>query len=259
MNLLPRTVEEMNPNFAIVLRTWSNNADISKSVKRALESDASLVIVVVKDDDPMHYGCVEAWLKGQMMAHPKRLVLLPMRIGYSWSNALNYAFDETRRRNMTAVVKGYDQLEFVLNVSNEVLYTQEDVGAMLTEIQGDVRLAVVGTSFQGRKMGNPVELGKSYIHPRNTMILVRFSAYQAIGGFSPRCDQLGGQEDLDWLIRLEQAGMRWSMLDRGVTLLVGINYDQSTKESRELRAIVDIMAMNAEITHGFSRALQRLY
>ncbi len=248
-----------NQNFVAVLRTWSNNADITKSVKRALASGASLVIVVVKDDDPMHFECVEAWLEGQVKANAGRIVILLMRFGYSWSNALNYAFDEIRRRNLAAAVRGGTRFEFVLNVSNEALYIREDVEAMLVEIQKDEKLAAVGTSFQGRKLGNPVELGKSYIHPRNTMMMMRFSAYQAIGGFSPRCDQLGGQEDLDWLIRLEQAGLRWSMLDRRITLLVGVNYDQPTKERREMKAIVDIMAMNAEITYGFSRALQRLY
>ncbi|MFH1620620.1 MAG: hypothetical protein ABIB04_00875 [Patescibacteria group bacterium] len=249
----------MEKKFATVLRTWSNNADITKSVKRALEVGAGLVIIVVKDDDPMHFGCVEAWLEGQINANSGRIVILPMRFGYTWSNALNYAFDEIRRHNLVAAVKGESRFEFVLNVSNEVLYTREDVEAMLVEIQKDEKLAVVGTSFQGRKSGNPVELGKSYIHPRNTMMLVRFSAYQAIGGYSPRCDQLGGQEDLDWLIRLEQAGLRWSMLDRRIALLVGVNFDQPTKEKRELKAIVDIMSMNAEISFAFSKALQRLY
>ncbi len=246
-------------NVAAVIRTWSNNADVTKAVRRAIDAGIGRVIVVVKDESPEHFGNVEALLAGLMEANAGRISLLPMRVGYSWSSALNYAFDEVRRLNLMAAVRGTPAIDYVLNVSNEVLYAREDVLAMIKEIAADEQLGAVGTSFAGRQSGNPVELGKSYIHPRNTMMLVRWSAYQAIGCYSPRCDQLGGQEDLDWLIRLEQSGRRWSMLDLKVVLLIGLNFDQVSKEKRELKAIAAIMAKYADITSGFAQAIQRLF
>lgn len=246
-------------NVAVLVRTWSNNADVAKAVARALSAGAGHVIVVVKDEDQAHFGSVEAWLAGQVEANSGCITILPMRVGYSWSNALNYGFDEIRRRNIQAAIHGLAGIEYVLSASNEALYEADTLETMVGEMTGDDKIGAVGTTFDGRQNGNAVDLGKSYIHPRNTLMLVRFQAYLAVGGFSPRCDQLGGQEDLDWLIRLEQMGHRWSMLDRKVRLLVGKNFNQEVKERREMKAIVDIMAMNAEVVAGFAHAMRRLY
>lgn len=248
-------------NVACVLRTWSNNADIAKAVKRALDVGFRKIIVVVKDEDPAHFGSVEAWLADIVRSCPAdQVTILPMRVGYSWSNALNYALDEIRRMNLKAAMNfGEPTIDYVLNVSNEVLYTSEHIFEMYKAISSDEKTGAVGVTFEGRQNGNVVDLGKSYIHPRNTMMLVRFSAYLQIGGYSPRCDQHGGQEDLDWLIRLEQMGHRWSMLDLKVRLLVGVNFNQTVKESREMKAITSIMTMNAEVVSGFAKAIQRLY
>lgn len=246
-------------NVAAVIRTWSNNSDIVKAVRRAIECGIGHIIVVVKDDDVNHFGSVDAWLGGFVEANSARITILPMRIGYSWSSALNYAFDEVRRMNLKAAMNGGTSIDHVLNISIEALYTREDVEAMVKEVESDEKIGAVGTSFDGRQNGNVVDLGKSYIHPRNTFMLVRWSAFVTIGGYSPRCDQLGGQEDLDWLIRLEQMGHRWSMLDRRVKLLIGLNFNQAVKEMREMKAITDIMSMNAEITSRFAKAIQRLY
>lgn len=242
-------------NIATVIRTWSNNADIVKAVKRAIDAGIGRVIVVVKDDSPEHFGNVETLLAGLIEANADRVSLLPMRVGYCWSNALNYGFDEVRRLNLGAAVRGTPAIDYVLNVSNEALYSREDVLAMVKEMSSDEKIGAVGTSFQGQQSGNPVELGKSYVHPRNTMMLVRFAAYQAIGGYSPRCDQLGGQEDLDWLIRLAQMGHRWSMLDLKVKLLIGKNHDQAVKQAREEKAIMAITAEHAGITLGLTQLL----
>ncbi len=246
-------------NVACIIRTWSNNRDIAKAVKRALGTGIGHVIVIVKDDEPTHYGSVESWLAGLIAAHPGHVTVLPMRVGYSWSNALNYGFDEVRRLNLMAAVKGAPSIDYVLNVSCETLYFVEQIDAMIKEMATHADVGAVGTSFLGRQNGNAIDLGKSYIHPRNTMMLVRWSAFVAIGGYSPRCDQLGGQEDLDWLIRLEQSGRRWSMLDLKVDLLVGMHFDQASKEVREMKAITSIMGMNADIVGGFAKAIQRLY
>ncbi len=246
-------------NLAVILRTWSNNKDIAKAVVRALNAGIGRIIVIVKDDDPSNYGNVEAWLAGAIEANVGRITVLPMRVGYSWSNALNYGFDEIRRLNLAAAVRDEAQIDYVLNVSNETLYEPSTVEAMVAEISSDASIGAVGTSFAGRQNGNAIDLGKSYIHPRNTMMLVRWTDYVTLGGFSPRCDQLGGQEDLDWLMRLEQKGSKWTLLDLKVPLLVGVNHHQPTKEAREMKAIAGILSMNAEITANFGKAIQRLY
>ena len=239
-----------------VIRTWSNNRDVLKAVERALRCDVEHIIVVVKDDAPAHYGQVEALLAGQVEANAGRITILPMREGYTWSSALEYAYDEILRRNLRAAVLNEKQFECVLNVSNEVLYERNDLEAMVMEIESE-NVSAVGCTLRGKQDGNWVELGKSYIHPRNTCMMVRFSAYQSIGGYSPRCDYFGGQEDLDWLIRLNQSGREWKLLDRKITLLLK-NHVQSVKEAREMKAIIAIMRMNAEIVVGYADAVSRL-
>lgn len=246
-------------NVAAILRTWSNNRDIAKAVIRALNAGIGHVIVVVKDEDPSHYGNVEGWLAGAIEANAGRITILPMRVGYSWSNALNYGFDEVRRMNLAAAVRNETPIDFVLNVSNEALYDRSTVDMLVAEMTSDDKIGAVGTTFEGRQNGNTIDLGKSYIHPRNTMMLLRWEDYVDIGGFSPRCDQLGGQEDLDWLMRLEQEGGMWRLLDLKVPLLIGTNHHQPTKEAREMKAIAGILSMNAEITANFSKAIGRLF
>ncbi len=243
---------------AAVIRTWSNNANIVKTVHRALNAGLGQVIVVVKDDESSHYGNVEALLTDTLRSHGEHIIILPMRVGYTWSNALNYAFDEVRRRNLRAAIHGSNGIEFVLNVSNEALFEPDHFRSMLAVLSSDSELDAVGTSFAGKKNGDFVELGKSYQNPRNTMMLVRFQAYLDIGGYSPRCDALGGQEDLEWLMRLKQKDGQWKMLDLKVPLIVDANYDQAMKEARELKAIHDIKTMYAEIDSSFSEAIERL-
>ncbi len=181
-----------------------------------------------------------------------------MREGYSWANALNYGFDEVRRFNLRAAEQGAERITYVLNVSNEALYTPEDIAAMLAEAETDEAIGAVGTSFQGWHNDRPIDLGASYAHPRNTMMLVKFSSYLAIGGFDPRCDLLGGQEDVEWLARLSHADFRWTMLDRKVKLLVGRNFDQAEKEARELKAVTAIAEMQAEVAKNLADIVDRL-
>ncbi len=239
-------------NVACLIRTWSDNAGIADTVHRAITSEIGHVLVVVKDEDAGHERSVAARLADLIVAHQDRITILAMREGYSWSNALNYGFDEVRRMNLRAAELGAPRIAYVLNVSNEAWYSREDVEALLTEAETDECIGAVGTTFQGWQDDRPIELGASYAHPRNTMLLVRFSAYLAIGGFDPRCDQLGGQEDIDWLMRLAQTGGRWSLIDRNVKLLIPQGFDQVKKEARERKAMVDMARVHEEVAERFA-------
>ncbi len=245
-------------SIAALIRTWSSNSEIGTTVARALAAGIEHVLVVVKDDDRAYEGRVESLISERIKAYGGRVTILPMREGYSWSNALNYGFDEVRRMNLRAAERNTPRIACVLNVSNEAWYAKEDVEALLAEVESDERIGAVGTSFQGWQDDRPINLGASYAHPRNTMLLVRFSAYLAVGGFDPRCDQLGGQEDIDWLIRLAQTGGRWSYVDRKVKLSIAPGFDQAKKEARERNAMAEMARVHEEVAKRFTEFLKGL-
>jgi len=240
-------------NVAAVIRTWSNNEHIQSSVHRALEAGIGQVIVIVKDEDPKLYGAVERRLADEISMFPERLHIITMRIGYGWSKALNVALEDIRQLNEFAKGEGKPLVEFVLNVSNEVLYTRQHVEALLAPFieNGDpdmVRYNAVGTSFKAEtKDGVAVKLGSTYRLPRNTMMMIRFEATLRLGGFSIQCDDLGGMEDFEWLSRSSAFDYGWKMLDLQVPLLVGVNHNQEEKERREREAIRRIARHQAKL------------
>lgn len=249
----------INQGLAVLIRPWSNNKMVEKATARALATGAAKVILVIKDEDESHRGEVENRLAGLIESCGDRIVLLPMCQGWTWSNSLNYGFDEIRRHNLKAIAQGKPTIDFVLNASTETLLDPEHVDAMLAEIVTDEQFGAVGATLVGRMNGNTVNLGRSYLHPRNTMMLVRFTAYQDIGGYSPRCDVLGGMEDLEWLVRLAEAGGKWSQLDLKVPIIIGENHHQPTKEKRENEAITKILALYGGLIKGMALVFARLY
>lgn len=250
---------EKTPKIACLLRTY-NNPHIEGAVVRALKAGIDDIVVMVNGVPDM--GNTRAWLKGQVEANPGRIHIREMKSGYLgrfWSAPLNAGFDFVRDvLREESLARGGGGHEYVFTVSNEVLYTADHVAAM-REAMEDETLGLVGSTVSARKNGNIVELGKSYVHPRNTIALHRLATYAKVGSFSMTCDEHGGQEDLDYLVRMEaQGAYTWRQLDLKVPLVVGVHYDQASKEARELEAIRKDLAEKRALVRGLKAALARL-
>jgi len=228
----------MFQHLAVLLRAYNNNPGIIKSVYRAVKNGAGLVIVVVNASDESTRGNVRTWLEPTMSKHPGVVTIIEMNNGYSWSNALNVGFAHVRMHNRVAKVHGQDTIDYVVPTSVEVLWESEHLQAMLDTASQSREIGVVGTSFHGQHNGNEIDLGASYVHPRNTFMLISMEAFAAVGLFDAVCDGLGGMEDFHFLLSLILTGdFRWEMLDKKIKLVVGVNYDQSVKEIRERAAM----------------------
>ncbi len=246
-------------NTGVVLRAYNNNEGVVKAVARAFNNGIGLVVVVVKDDDPATRGNVRGWLGGLKQTNKERLIILEMRSGYSWSNALNHGFNHIRQHNRLADIRGSTKIDFVVPLSNEVLWEQKHLKAMLAEANSSSRIGVVGTSFRGFENGNPFDLGLSYIHPRNTMSLIRWEAFLAVGHFDAVCDGFGGMEDLHFIMSMVVCGnFEWRIVDLGVKLLVGKNHNQAVKEDRERDAMREIVAYFRSIADGIPELSARI-
>ena len=246
-------------NVAVVLRTYNNNADTVKSVSRALKNGAGLVIVVVNASDEATRGNVRAWLAGLKQANERRLVIIEMNEGYSWCNALNVAFAHIRQHNRCAHIRSEQVIDFVVGCSNEVLWERSHLEAMLVEANTSSCIGVVGTSFEGRENGNVVDLGTSYVHPRNTFMLIRWEAFLAVGHFDAVCDGLGGMEDLHFIMNMMLCGnFVWKHLDLNIRLIVGKNHNQGVKEARELDAMRKMVKYFRDVVDGISELVERV-
>lgn len=217
---------------AVVVRCW-NNPHIEKVVKRYLDMGMGLVVVVVNSTPDK--GATRAWLAD---VHDSRLVVLDIFEGFNWSPALNRALMSIQMANLSG-----KHIRFVLNASVETLFTSADVHAMLCEFADDT-VGVVGTTFDLRLNGNSVSGGRSYRHPRNTGMIIRLSVFGVThGAFDAYCDDVGGMEDIDFILSmLALSKFRPIMLDLGVRLIVGVNYNQAQKELREQEAMNKIIA-----------------
>jgi hypothetical protein len=230
---------------AVVVRTYNNNPDSAKAVKRALDNGVGHVIVVVNAHDEATLGNVANWCASLADQYLGRLSIIEMKAGYSWSNALNLGIERVRLHNMHARLARHAQIEHVLNVSVEALWESSDLQQMLEATHRGAH--VVGTTFVGKQHGNIVLLGRSYRHPRNTMMLVSRRAIEEVGSFDATCDLLGGMEDFQYLLRCHVAGLMVEQLDLGVTLLVGKHHDQEVKETREREAMIAIRNQLVEL------------
>lgn len=246
-------------NVGAVIRAYNNNSDVVKSVARAFNNGLGLVVVVVKDDDPATRGNVRGWLADLKRVNEGRLVIIEMETGYSWSNALNVAFAHIRQHNRLADIRGSIKIDFVVPLSNEVLWEQNHLETMLAVAHESSRVGVVGTSFRGVQNGNQVDLGVSYIHPRNTFSLIRWEAFVAVGHFDAVCDGLGGMEDLHFIMSMVVCGnFEWRIVDLGVKLLIGKNHNQKVKEERERDAMRKIVAYFRLIVDGIPELSARI-
>lgn len=263
-----------------LIRTYNNNTATRGAVERAFAAGFGHVVVVVNDEKLECRGTIREALTEIRRAMPDRLHVFEMAQGYTWANALNLGFahalhldEEARLLRATQAKYGIPSSSLgtiVVPVSVEARYTKQHLSDLLAPFT-NAAVGLVGTTFAGeREDGTPVPLGSSYCHPRNTFMAVHLDAFRLVGPFSPVCDQLGGMEDLHYLVRLEATqflaegakghGVRfeWRQLDLKVPLLIGKNYDQGQKEERELAAIRKIAAYERRILEGLGTILTRL-
>lgn len=227
-------------HVAAVVRCY-NNPNIEKAVARLRSAGVGKVIVIT--DALKDAGNTRGWLGSHLGAN-RGVELIEMYEGYSWSNALNRALASIRLGNLEAELTGAAAYSVMLNVSVEALFTMEHLMTMAGALERDDRVAVVGTSFTGRQNSNAIDLGRSYMHPRNTGMMLRINALTAsCSSFDSWCDDVGGMEDIEFILRLSAFSDRTIvMLDLHVPLVVGVNHHQPTKEAREQEAIEKIVA-----------------
>lgn len=225
---------------AAVIRSF-NNPHVTKQVRNLLTYGIGKIVVVT--DASRDMGSTRGFL-GSLLDEG-RVELHEMATGYSWSNALNLGLHVIQMANAESAATGKPAFRFVLNTSVEALCTKKHLEAMLDMATDDPDIGIVGTSFVGKQNGNVVDFGRSYLHPRNTLMLIRLEAFAAVfAGFDPRCDSMGGMEDINFLLAiLVLTTLRYEMLDLRVPLVVGAHWDQPTKERREQAAMDQIIAM----------------
>ena len=235
-------MNKLNQTVAVV-RTYNNRA-VVKTV-RSLTAFIGHVIVVVRND--IDKGSTRAWLAGM-----RNVSIIEMDIGYSWSNALNRALHKIVELNVDRA-RPY---RYVLNVSVEARFTKDHVLEMLNTFT-DSDVGVVGTSFSATQDGNPVGLGVSYMHPRNTGMIVDLRVFENPMlrlGFDPFCDDIGGMEDIDFIYRLAAfSDFKTEMLDLCVPLVVGVNHNQELKEAAEQAAMRKIFARYEQWAERFKK------
>ncbi|HCM53415.1 MAG TPA: hypothetical protein DIS59_00505 [Candidatus Magasanikbacteria bacterium] len=231
--------------MACIIRTYNNNPDSVKAVIRSLKNGIGWVIVVVHGHDETTRGRVRRDIDTDSKIAElgrNRVIVIEMMSGYSWSNALNVALARIQMMNSVANRKREQSVEFVLPLSVETIWERSHLDSMFTEMLTSDRVGCVGTSFDGRDRGTTVDLGISYDKPRNTMMLIRWSAIVTVGHFDAWCDSAGGMEDFHFILRMLIVGnFTWSRLDLKVPLKVGVNHNQAQKEERELAAMIKIV------------------
>lgn len=237
-----KTVDGKLKATAAIVRCW-NNPHVERQVRNLLTIGVGRIIVVVDSAKEGPDNTTRAYLGNLLL--DGRVFLIEMRSGFTWANALNRALMSIQMANVHWRARGEDAFRFVLPISIEAHATREHIAAMLDAATDDPTIGVVGMTFAARQSGNAVELGRSYRHPRNTCMLIRIEAFgQLFGGFDPRCDDLGGMEDIEFVLRMRAlSDLTAVMLDLQVPLIVGVNWHQPTKEVRERKAMDDIIAM----------------
>lgn len=241
---------------AAIVRCWKN-PHVERQVRNLLTIGLGRIIVVV-DAAKEAPDLVTRGFLGELV-RDARVQLIEMQSGFTWTHALNRALmavqmENVRRRD------GRSPIRFLLPISVEAHATRTHIETMLDAATDDPSVGVVGTSFAARQNGNAVELGRSYRHPRNTMMLIRLEALGSLApGFAAWCDDLGGMEDIEFVLRMRAlAGLQVVMLDLTVPLIVGVNWDQAQKEQRERSAMDAIIATWRQLFPDPSPELERI-
>jgi hypothetical protein len=211
-----------------IVRSFNNDGIVS--TVQNLTGFLGHVIVVVNNE--RDNGSTRAWLAGM-----RNVTLIEINQGYTWSNGLNMGLRKViQELNVDRIVP----YRYIFNVSVEARFTKQHVSKMLAVFDQEA-VGVVGTSFDARQKGNRVSLGISYQHPRNTGMIIDLEVFNdpmLQMGFDPFCDGVGGMEDIDFIYRLAAfTDLRTKMLDLQVPLIVGVNYNQETKERDEREAM----------------------
>ena len=219
---------------AVVVRTY-NNELIRKQVRRFLDFGYEHIFVVVNvKEDRGSTSSRGGYLREYWEDH--RIIILEVYEGYSWSTALNQALIPIQFIASAAKAQNQPGIEFVFNCSVEALFEESHLSAMYSAIASS-DIGVVGTTFDGRSQGNPVELGASYGHGRNTGLLIKLSTIKEVGFFDSWCDQNHGQEDMDFILRMHiVSNLRAVILDLKVPLLLK-HYDPTVKQANEREAL----------------------
>lgn len=221
---------------AVVVRSYKNS-HVTQQIRNLLNMGVGKIYVVVKNTEDK--GSTKGWLK--KYKNDPRLEVFEMEDGYTWCNALNAAIYKIQMENLSE----RSTVEFVLNLSVETKITKKHLVTMLDVLTDSQRVGVVGSSFVGYCQGNQVSLGRSYRHPRNTGMVIRFEVFKKLLGlFNNLCDDKGGMEDIEFILRmLVYTNYEYRMLNLGIKLVVGVYYNQDTKEQREQSAMDLIIQM----------------
>lgn len=223
--------------IAAVVRSF-NNPHVTKQVKNLLTIGVGKVLVVINAE--RDNGSTPGYLGS--LVNDSRVNIVEIHRGYTWSVALNRALMSIQMKNLRRAQTGIVTIQYMLNISVEAQLTQGSLEAMLAQMSNQ-DVAVVGTTFEARQDSNVIELGTSYRHPRNTCMLIRLSTFGTGGGFLGLCDDRGGMEDLEFILRLRALSEHEVvMLDLRTPLIVGKNYHQPTKEAGERWAMDTIIA-----------------
>jgi hypothetical protein len=222
---------------AVVIRAYNNDA-IVEQTQRLLDMDVGKVFVTTASDRD---GGRTVELLEEAFGDDPRLEVIDLGTAYSWSNALN--------SSITALRNDEQSFRFMLPISVEVELSQTDLDVLLTAASEE-RVGAVGVTFAGRyPNGDPVDLGVSYQTPRNTGMLVNLERVGNFVWYDPACDEMGGMEDFDFLVRMRMnTDLRVVMLTLDLPLTVGLHYNQADKEAREREALSKITQRVRSVT-----------
>lgn len=223
-------------DVAVVLRSFIGSPEkpietplVVERVRTLIEAGVGDIIVVIRND--VDKGITADFLRD--FENDIQMLQVDDAQHGRWAPALNLGL-------MYALLES--ETQYVSFMSNEAGFTAGHLLQMREHLQSCDDL-VVGTSFEGHiSDGMEVSLGSSYRLPRNTGAMYSREAFRLVQQFEPLCDTLGGMEDVAYLARLWFAGgrKRHAMLNLQVPLLVGANYDQADKETRERAALAKI-------------------
>ncbi len=229
---------ELAKQTVAVVRSYKN-PHVARAVGRLLEAGLGWVIIVTNGAEDR--GATAEFLGG--LLKDARVHHIVIGEGYSWSNALNAAIQCVIQRNFLRRLEEKAEFQYVLNISVEARATTEQIGKMLEAFVANPQTGVVGTTFEGFQNSQRVDLAASYRHGRNTCMAIRLELFQELGHFDPVTDGFGGMEDMNFVLYMVLAsGYRWEVVDLQMKLVVGVHYEQKSKEAREQDAMRKIVA-----------------